>query len=395
MAVTQNTTYRGKKILIGKMTDLNTSTWVASKALDVSAFVTAFTASTKPQKQTVELMANAGQQAADITGSIKFTGNIDFNMATGLLLPLVSGVIGGGTQAALTASVWATATVTAVGDIVKHSGGKYLVAQSILGDATTGATEPTLTTQADYDNLAIDGTDASNGVIWKLRDALYNTPSMKTGFCTDKFFIIERAGEGCGSTNVFDTIALNVELTTFNIEKADGMISQKQSIPWLSTSTTRSSDATYNDITVTSEIKPKEQVYKAEHITVRVDGVQYGTVHNFKLNYSRKVTAIDSVEPLQQIMKVDAPTLTGDITNELDPVEYAIVQASTTKAVTITFDRGDGEKATATFPSVIFDEPDVQVNANEPRLLMIMLKPTGNATTAMGTFNITSATVWA
>jgi hypothetical protein len=395
MAVAENTAYRGTKILIGKMTDLNTSTMVASKALDISAFVTAFTASTKPQKETVELMANAGQQAADITGSIKFSGNLDLNMATGLLLPLVSGVVGSGTQVALTASDWASETVTAVGNIVKHSGGKYLVAQAVYGDMKTGTTEPTITTEEDYTNLTIDGADASNGVIWKLRDALYNTPSMNSGFCTDKFFIIERAGEGCGSSNVFDTIALNVELTAFNIEKADGSLSQKQSIPWLSTSTKRSSDADYEDITVTSEIKPIEQIYKAEDITVRVDGEKYGTVHNFKLNYTRQVTQKDSVEPGEQITVVNSPTLTGDITNELVPEEYAIVQASATKVVTVTFDRGDGEKATATYPAVTFDEPDVQVNGNEPRLLMIMLKPTGNATTAMSTFDITSATVWA
>jgi len=121
MAVAENTTYRGSQFIFGRMTDLNTTTWVASKALDISAFVTAFTANTKPQKETVDLFANDGQQAADITGSAKYDGNIDLNMATGLLLPLVSGVIGGDTQVALAASVWALSTVTEVGDIVKHS----------------------------------------------------------------------------------------------------------------------------------------------------------------------------------------------------------------------------------------------------------------------------------
>ena len=395
MAVEENTTYRGKKILLGKMSDLNTSTWVATKALDISAFVTAFAANTKPQKETVELMANDGQQAPDITGSTKYDGNIDLNLATGLLLPLVSGVVGSGTQVALTASNWVAATVTAVGDIVKHSGGEYMVAQSVKGNATTHATtEPVITTEVDYDDLPFDGDDADNGVVWKLRDNLYNTPTMKTGFCTDKFFIIERVSEGCGSSNVFDTIALNVELTSFNIEKSDGAISQKQSIPWLSTKTYRSSDADYEDITVTAETKPKEFTYDADNITVRVDSVKYGTVHNFKLPYTRNVTNVDSVEPGEQIIKVNSPTLTGDITNELDPDEYSAVLKSPKKEITIDFDKGDGEKATFTYPAVTFDEPDVQVNGNEPRLLMIMLKPTGNATTAMGSVDITTATVW-
>jgi len=383
MAVTENTTYRGSKFLLGKMSDLDTGTWVATKALDISAFVTAFTANTKPQKETVELLANDGQQAADITGSAKYDGNIDLNLATGLLMPLVSGVVGAGIQVALTASDWVAETVTEVGDIVKHSGGKYLVAQSVLGDATTNTVEPAITTEVDYDDLAIDGSDADNGVIWKLRDNLYNTPSMKTGFCTDKFFIIERVGEGCGSSNVFDTISLNVELTSFNIEKSDGSISQKQSIPFQATKTYRSSDADFEDITITLEVKPRELTYNAEHITVRVDTVKYGTVHNFKLPYTRNVTTVDSVEPGEQIVKVNAPTVSGDITNELDPAEYTKV-----------FDRGDGEKATFTYPVVTFDEPEVQVNGNEPRLLMIMIKPTGNATTAMGTVDITTATAW-
>lgn len=394
MAIAENTTYRGSKFLLGKMSDLNTGTWVATKALDISAFVTAFTANTKPQKETVELLANDGQQAADITGSAKYDGNIDLNLATGLLMPLVSGVIGSGTQVALSASAWAITTVTAVGDIVLHSGGKYLVAQSVLGDATTGAVEPTIGAEVDYDDLAIDGADADNGVIWKLRDNLYNTPDMKTGFCTDKFFIIERVGEGCGSSNVFDTIALNVELTSFNIEKSDGAISQKQSIPFQATKTYRSSDADFEDITVTLETKPRELTYNAEHITVRVDTVKYGTVHNFKLPYTRNVTTVDSVEPGEQIVKVNAPTVSGDITNELDPAEYTKVLASDTKAVTVTFDRGDGEKATFTYPAVTFDEPEVQSNGNEPRLLMIMIKPTGNASVAMGSVDITTATSW-
>ena len=376
------------------MSDLNTSTWVASKAWDISAFVTKFTASTKPQKESVELMANAGQQAADITGSIKFTGTLDINLATGLLLPLVNGTIGSSAQAALTAPLWATGAVTAAGNIVKLTGGKYLVAQSVLGTATTGAVEPSIVGRNDYDDLAIDGADANNGVIWKLRDTLYNSPLHKTGFCTEKFFIIERAGEGCGSSNVFDTIALNVELTSFKIEKADGTLSQKQSIPFLATNISRSSDATYNDITVTLPVVPKEFLYKAEDITIRVNGVKYGTLHNFMLEYSRKVTAVDSVEPNEQIMKVNSPTFTGSATIELDPAEYAVLQASSTKAVTVTFDHRDGEKMLVTLPSVVFDEPDVVVNGNEPRLLSMVLKPTGNATTPMGTFNITTATAW-
>ncbi len=392
MAVDKNTTYRGKKILLGLMSNLNLTNMEATKALDISAFVTNFNASTKQQTETVSLMANDGQQSADIIGSSKFEGTLELNLATGLLSTLVGGVIGSSAQSDLTADAWAADVVTAVGDIVQLSTGEYLVAQSVKGDKETGADEPDITGKSDYDNLALDGADADNGVIWKLRNNLYNSPDHKTGFCTDKFFIIERVSEGCGETNVFDTVSLNVELTTFNIEKSDGNISQKQSISWLATSTKRSSDTDYEDITITTEIKPRELTYNAEHIKIRIDGSEYGTAHNFKLNYSRKVTAIDSIEPNTQITKVDAPELTGDITIELDPAEYAIVQKSTEKQITVEFDRGDGEKALATYPKAVFNAPEVVVNGNEPRLLTIQIKPIGNNSNAMGTFNITTAT---
>lgn len=394
MPITENTTYRGQKFLIGRMSDLNTTTMVASKAYDISLFVTNYNANTKPQKEARNPIANAGQQASDNTGSAKFDGTIDFDMATGLASLLIDGVIGTGTQVALAASTWATTTVTAVGDIVKHSNGKYLVAQEVKGDATTGAVEPTLTTEVDRDILPIDGADADNGVIWMLRDALYNTPDHYTGFCTEKFFLIERVGEGCGSSNVFDSISLNVELTSFSISKTDGSIAQKQSVPFQATKTYRSPDAGYRDITFAAPedvITIYDAIYKAEDITVRVDGEKYGTVHNFALNYTRNVTTVDSVEPGEQITKVDAPAFSGDITNELDPAEYSVVLNVVNKTVTITFDRGDGEKIIATLPVVTFDEPEPTTNANEPRLLKIMLKPTGNASQAMGTFNVTTA----
>lgn len=381
--------YRGKKILIGFMSDLNTTTMVAAKAIDMSAFVTAFSASTKQQTEAVVGIANDGQQSADNVGSAKFEGSLDINLAASLLFPLVSATIGSSTQSALSATAWAADVVTEVGDIVSISGG-YLVAQYVFGDAETGATEPTGTT--DYENLPIDGADANNGVIWKYRENLYSSTAHNTGFCTDKLFIIERVGESCGGADSFDTIATDVELLSFNIEKSDGVIAQKQSISWLAATTKRSSDADYQDITVTSEVSVQERTYNAEHIIIRVDGSQYGIVHNFKINHTKKATAIDTAEPRVKRVKIDSPELTGEITLELDPAEYAIVQKSPSKVVTIEFNLGDGESALGTFSKTVFSSPEIVVNGNEPRLMMIQLKPIGDSSQAMGNFNITTAT---
>jgi len=218
MAVAQNTTYRGKQILIGRMDDLNQSTRVATKAIDISAFATTLTITDTPQTETVELMANGGQQAADITGSRKYSGTLDVNLATGIMIALVSANIGADDQIALVADAYtASPAVTLKDEVILHSGGKYLVAQN---DGTTSGTEPTITTEEDYDDLPVDG-----DVIWKLRDNLYSSSNHKSGFCTDKLFIIERVSEGCGESGVFDTIAENVELTSFTIEKAYSNIS--------------------------------------------------------------------------------------------------------------------------------------------------------------------------
>lgn len=386
MTIAENTQYRGKQILIGRMNDLNTTTRVASKAIDVSRFVTAFTVDDKPQKETVDLIANGGQQAADIVGSRKYSGNLDINVATGLLIALVSGTYGSATQTATTASVWALSTLTVKDEVKKLSGGKYIVAQNA---GTTGLTEPVITGKADYDNLAVDG-----DVIWKLRDNLYTSTAHTSGFCTDKFFIIERVQEGCGSSNVFDTIMENVEMTSFNFSKADGTIGVKQSIPLMATKSRRSSELDFKDVTVTSTFTPRDITYINDDCTIRVDGAKYGTLHNFSLNYTRNVSMLDSTEPKEQIVKVNSPTFSGEAVIELDPVEYEVLLKQDVKAVAITMTKGDGEKVSVSVPTVTFDEPEIQTNGNEPRLLKAMLKPTGSASQAMATWTIQTATAW-
>jgi hypothetical protein len=390
MPILENTTYRGKQFLIGRMADLNPITREASKAIDVSKFVTGMSIDDKPQKETVELLANNGQQASDVTGSRKYSGTLDINLATGLLVPLVSGVIGADTQVALVAPAWATATAVLKDEVVLHSGGKYLVAQN---DGTTGAAEPTITTEVDYDDLAVDG-----DVVWKLRDNLYSSALHQSGFCTDKFFLIERVSEGCGSSDIFDTIIENVELTALNIEKSDGSIIVKQSIPFQATKSRRSSELDYEDITFADEpndvFVPRDLVYKADDSTIRVNSEKYGTMHNFSLNYTRNVTTVDSTEPGEQIVKVNAPTLGGEAVIELDPAEYQKLQKQDIKDVVITMTKGDGEKATFTYPTVTFDEPEVQTNGNEPRTLKAMMKPTGDKSQYMCTVAIQTATNW-
>ena len=387
MAVAQNTSYRGTQFLIGRMQDLDTGTMVATKAIDISKFVTNFNIDDKPQKESVELMANNGQQASDITGSRKYSGTLDINLAAGLLMPLISGTYGGSVQAALTASAWGATTVVVKDEVLLHSGGKYLVAQN---DGTTGATEPALTTETDYTDLPVDG-----NVIWKLRDNLYESTAHNSGFCTDKFFIIERVAEGCGSSNVFDSVVQGVELTAFNFEKADGSISAKQSMPFMATKSRRSSELDFEDVTVTTTFTPIDLTYKAEDSTIRVDGEKYGTLHNFSLNYTRNVTTVDSAEPGEQITKVNAPSFSGEAVIELDPVEYEKLLKQDVKQVIITMTKGDGELATCTVPTVTFDEPEIQTNGSEPRLLKAMMKPTGDSTQFMATWSIRTATNWA
>lgn len=386
MAVAENTTYRGKKFLIGRMQDLNTGTRTASKAIDISKFVTNFTVDDKFQKETVELLANNGQQASDIVGSRKYSGTLDINVSTGVLIALVSGVIGNATQIATVGTAWAGTTAILKDEVYQLAGGEYIVAQN---DGTTGAVEPTISTEADYDNLPVDG-----DVVWKYRENLYTSTAHESGFCTDKFFVIERVGEECGSGNVFHTIMEDVELTSLNIEKSDGSIASKQSIPLVATKSRRSSELDYEDITVTTEFSPRDLTYNADDCTIRINAEKYGTMHNFSLNYARVVTSVDSTEPAEQIIKVNAPTLSGEAIIELDPVEYEIVKNVDVKSVAITMTKGDGEKATFTYPTVTFDDPEVQTTGNEPRLLKVMMKPTGDLSQYMCTVAVQTATNW-
>lgn len=397
MAVAENTTYRGSQILIGLMNDDGTLP-ATPKALDISKFCTSGIVM-NDNRESKEYMpvVNAGRQASTIYGAKKPGGTLELELGTQLLPLLISGVIGDFTTAAKVVSAWTATTVTAVGDIVQHSGGKYLVAQKVLGTATTGATEPDLTgiTEDRTVLTTIDGADASNGVYWMVRDNLYDYSATDT-FCIKRFFIIERNAEGCGSANVFDRISTNVRLGTFNIEKSDGTVSYSQSITLVAEQIQKSSEADFTDITVDpgNITTPNESFFKEEDVTIRIDGAKYGTMHRFMMNHSREFSQTLSTEPNENIIKFGGVVATGETTIDLDPTEYDLLENVDFKSVVVTMDKGDGEIATITYPAVQFANPTEERNGNEPILMMANLKPTGDASNAMISIAGTTSLNW-
>lgn len=381
MSVAQNTSFRTKQILIGRMADLtqNVSPMTATKYWDISEYAANFNLDITKQKQATTVVANAGQQSADIVGGVMVEGSIELNLPIEMLGLLVSGVYGAGVQSAVTADAWTTATVVAKGEIQKLSGGKYIVAQN---GGTTGATEPAITGKANYDELEIDG-----NVIWVLRDNLY-TSIHNAGFCTDKYFIVQRVSEGCGATGVMDTIGLNVELGSLNIEKTDATIGMNQTVSLMATKGYFSTDDDFIDITTSTPVVLNGNYWTADDVLIRIDGEKYGTLYNFSANYTRNINMGTSTEPKERITKVDAPTLSGNVTLELDPVEFNKVYETDRKSVVVTFDKGNGEKVIFTYPITVFDNPKQVGNANEVRTFTADLKPIGNSTTPMATVTV-------
>lgn len=388
MPVAEDTSYRGKQLLVGRMSDLTANT--LSKAIDISAFASEISIMDKPQKKTVEVVNNNGQQSSDITGSTKYEGTVVIHNARGLSAMLMAAVYGKKETpvfAPLSAPAWATTTAHLKGDIVQLSGGKFLVAQNA---GTTGGVEPVLGSEVDYDNLAsLDG-----DIVWKLRDNLYQG-EYETSFCTDKLILIERASEGCGSANVYDRILENVEFTYCSIAKSDGMISSEQNIPFMATKERRSSQDDFVDVTVTTTISPREDYWLSDNCTIRVDGVKYGTLLNFNLDYTRNVTMTDSTEPFEQIVSNGSPGFTGAGTIKLDPVEYEALLKTDKKTVDIVCDGYDGEKVVYALPSVTFDEPEINREGSREFWMNFVMKPTGDSTQAMASVTVTTSTNWA
>ena len=253
-------------------------------------------------------------------------------------------------------------------------------------NGTTGATEPVITTETDWDNLALDGT-----VLWKLRTTLYEAGDYETNFCTEKMVIIERNAEGCGGVNVFDRILEGVELTYYAVQKDDGVIVSTQNIPFMAIKERRSSEPGFEDITVTNVIKPREDYFTAENVLIRVDGQKYGTLLNFMLEYTRNVTMRTSTEPNERIVVVDKPTFTGSGTIKLDPVEYELLRKISTKSITISMNGYDGETVNITVPKTQFINPTINKEGSREFWMDFTLNPTGNLDNAMAKVDITTA----
>lgn len=384
MPVAENTNYRGRQILIGFQKDLVGN--MLSKAIDLSAFAEEVTITDNFNMREINPVNNNGQNAGSVVGDAVFEGNLNLNTARALSSMFMAAIIGKAPTFAFgpkVASSWATATAHMQGDVVKLTTGEYLVAQN---NGTTGATEPVITTETDWDNLALDGT-----VLWKLRTTLYEAGDYETNFCTEKMVIIERNAEGCGGVNVFDRILEGVELTYYAVQKDDGVIVSTQNIPFMAIKERRSSEPGFEDITVTNVIKPREDYFTAENVLIRVDGQKYGTLLNFMLEYTRNVTMRTSTEPNERIVVVDKPTFAGSGTIKLDPAEYELLRKISTKSITISMNGYDGETVNITVPKTQFINPTINKEGSREFWMDFTLNPTGNLDNAMAKVDITTA----
>ena len=385
MPVTEETNYRGKQILVGFQKDLTGNT--LSKAIDISAFAETVEITDNFNTKEVNPTNNNGQNGGIVSGDAVFEGSITMDTVRALSPLFFASVYGkpsGFTFTAHSASAWTSTTAYTKGDVAAHSGGKFLVAQNT---GTSGATEPTVTTESDYDDLAVDG-----DIVWKLRDNLYEGTGYATSFCTEKLVIIERAGEGCGSSNSFDRILEGVEFTYYTIQKDDGVIVSSQNISFMATKERRSSDADFTDVTVTATITPRADYFIAENVTFRVDGAKYGTLLNFELPYTRNVTMRTSTEPGERIRSVDKPTFTGSGTIKLDPAEYEVLRKIDSKAITITMDGIDGEKVDVTISDAQFHTPIINKEGSREYWMDFSINPKGSNSVYMATVNISTAT---
>lgn len=385
MPVAQETNYRGKQIFLGFMKDLTGN--VLSKAIDISKYVENFDYNSSQQSKETTRTNNNGQGTKTITGKEVYEGTLTMDSARPIMATLMAAVIGkptGFTFAAHSAAVWATATAHLAGDIVKLSGGGFLVAQNA---GTSGATEPTITTEVDYDDLPVDG-----DIVWKYRTELFEGLGYGTSFCTEQMIIIERAGEGCGSSNKFDRIVTGVELGYLTMGQVDGTVVSSQAIPFVARDERRSSKADFDDITITTVSTPREDYFQNNQCTIRVKDEVYGTLLNFDLTYTRNTTAKDRVGELtEKTVSVDAPTFTGNVSLKFDPAEYEELKPTQTYSVEIILDALDGEKVVTTIPNCQFHSPTVDREGSREWWLAAQLKPTGDLSNPMATINVSTS----
>jgi len=384
----EETNYRGKQILLGFMKDFNEGTSTLAKAIDISEIVENFDYNSVQQTKETTRTNNNGQGTKTITGKEMYEGTLTMDTARPIMATLMAAVIGrpsGFNFGTNSAAAWATSTAHLTGDIVSLSGGGYLVAQNA---GTTGATEPTITTEEDYDDLSsLDG-----DIEWKYRTELYEGTGYKTSFCTEQMIIIERAGEGCGSSNNFDRIILGAELGYLTMGQTDGDVVSSQAIPFVARDERRSSKADFEDVTVTTTVAMREDYFQNNQCLIRVDGMKYGTLLNFNLTYTRNTTARDRAGELtEKTVSVDAPTFTGDVSLKFDPAEYEELKPTKTYSVTIELNALDGEKVTTTIPSCQFHTPAVDREGSREWWLTAQLKPTGNLDNAMASIDVSTA----
>ena len=369
-------------------------------------------------------MGQDGQATAMDTGSKDYAGNINTKLKTALMPILLHCVAGESNREDATSDIWTAGTtylgpvdMFSAGQLVNHSDGIHtLVAKSISGLGTSGATEPNLTGAIEYSTIV------DNEITWLVRKKLYkHTGStdmdMKTVgvYCVDSRsvssseapdgalvddlgnYILTSEGDYIilgSSDESFRQYFSGTFFNSLQFSKSSGTIVYKYDMPVVSIDYTDNTQLDWTGITPAATVEIEDKSYSFDDMKVTIGGIQPLSAPEFSLSLNRNVTIEDQVKQGAKDYNVPVLTMDGSLKVKFTKEQWLEAYENPNAEVIITYANRTGDKTILTFPVTKKMLGTVEKSTDKFNYLTIPLSPSGTVNQKTMTYETISSSDW-
>lgn len=339
--------------------------------------------------ETAAVLKSGGEPNATFLNGIQdISGSISFDLRYSHLPFVFGSAIGATTPTDAAVGDWTLSTAYAVGDIVSGTtpATDDLVAYSVVGTGTSGATAPDTTSETDRALIA------DNEIEWAVRKGDLKIHAGNLQACLN-FFIIEVEVEAdCQVETIwYRKIGCAISSLGLNFDKNTGILNADISVIG---STAQSNikadgtlDTTYEDLgsmTGETELVLDDMLVKKGDLDFTIDTVASDYVESMSLTIENTLEAKNLLskqngENVKCIYGAGAKVISGSLAAMYSTEMQGKMDGTSTQAFVLSADSGFGDKFTITIPAVKYnkDEPDMDQNS-------LMLNPSWNGEPVSG-----------
>jgi len=356
----------------------------ASPKNHVLASAEGFSVVETEKSEDVILVGNDGEASGKAYGSSSFAGDIGLVLSGDMMPLILHHGVGEATVTAGTSDDWVLSTAYTVGDIVNHSNDTHSL--YCLTAGTSHTTEPTITTQDEYDQIT------DNTVTWVLRDTLKKYTGEREA-CLETFGLELTVTGACAGAGDEQERTGGCYINSLELGKSGSDISMKTSVNVIGTNRDNSiTNASYPAQGGTDYAMSKEYFGNCD-LEVKLDDTTATNITNLKVVINRNVSTEDTLICAENIVSVGVISMDGSISGLFSTDLYEKGSNHTTHKLELIYTHM-GDTTTITFPNIVFEKSPIKVESQKNCMIDGKFSAIGSAATPSVNYVCISSTVY-